>query len=76
MTQEEFIESGIIKLTAQLQEIVGDVEGFETSKWLARWLHEPLSALGGACPIDCMTTPEGQAMISTLLAQIQNGTYA
>ncbi|WP_274378045.1 MbcA/ParS/Xre antitoxin family protein, partial [Gluconobacter thailandicus] len=44
--------------------------------WLARWLTDPLPALGNARPIDFMNTMEGQALVSQKLAQIASGAYA
>lgn len=70
---------GIAKLVGQVQSIVdesGNAEGFDAAAWMSRWLTEPLPALGGACPIDLMDTMEGQALVSTKLAQIQSGAYA
>jgi len=70
---------GIAKLVGQLEAIVqdsGDPKGFDSTAWMARWLNDPLPALGGARPIDLMDTMEGQALVSTLLAQLQSGAYA
>ena len=38
--------------------------------------NDPVPALGGARPIDLMDTMEGQALVSTTLAQLQSGAYA
>ena len=54
----------------------GDPQGFDAAAWLSTWIEEPLPALGGARPVDIMDTMEGQALVSTLLAQIQSGAYA
>lgn len=62
-------------LEAMVQES-GDPNGFDPAAWMARWLNEPLPALGGARPIDLMDTMEGQALVSTVLAQLQSGAYA
>ena len=70
---------GIAKLVAQLQAMVqesGNPEGFDAGAWISRWLEEPLPALGGMRPIDLMDTMEGQATVSTILAQMQSGAYA
>ena len=70
---------GFAKLVGQLEEVIqesGDPEGFDAAAWLARWLKEPLPALGGERPIDLMDTMEGQTLVSTTLAQLQSGAYA
>lgn len=70
---------GIARLVGQLQAIVqesGSAEGFDSAAWMARWLNEPLPALGGARPVDLMDTMEGQALVSAALAQVQSGAYA
>ncbi len=70
---------GIAKLVGQLEAMVeesGDATGFDSAAWMARWLTEPLPALGGARPVELMDTMEGQALVSTALSQVQSGTYA
>ena len=69
----------VARLVAQVQNIVdvsGDPEGFDATAWMSRWLHEPLPALGGVCPVDLLDTMEGQALVSNVLNQIQSGAYA
>jgi len=69
---------GVAKLVAQLETMIqesGDSRGFDAAAWVARWVNEPVPALG-ARPFDILTTKEGQALVSTLLAQIQSGSYA
>ena len=70
---------GIARLVGQVQTMVqesGNPEGFDAAAWMSRWLEEPLPALGGVRPIDLMDTMEGQAVVSTALAQMQAGAYA
>ncbi|SDB72494.1 antitoxin Xre/MbcA/ParS toxin-binding domain-containing protein [Belnapia rosea] len=70
---------GMAKLVGQLEAMVqasGDPEGFDAPGWMARWLQAPLPALGGRRPMDLMDTMEGQALVSTTLAQMQGGAYA
>jgi putative toxin-antitoxin system antitoxin component (TIGR02293 family) len=69
---------GIARLVGQLEAMVqesGASEGFDAAAWMSRWLKEPLPALGGARPIDLVDTMEGQALVSTALAQMQSGAY-
>ena len=70
---------GLAKLVGQLQAVIqesGNPEGFDAAAWMSRWLNDPVPALGGARPIDLMDTMEGQALVSTTLAQLQSGAYA
>ena len=69
---------GVAKLVGQLEAMIqesGDPAGFDAPAWMARWLQEPLPAFGGVRPIDMMDTMEGQALVSTALAQVQSGAY-
>ena len=70
---------GIARLVGQVEAMVqqsGDPTGFNAPSWLARWLEEPLPALGGHAPAELMDTAEGQAIVSNLLARSQSGAYA
>jgi len=70
---------GFAALVGQLEMMVhesGDADGFDPRAWLARWLVEPLPALGGERPADLMDTMEGQKMVASALAQMQSGAYA
>ncbi|KGM33270.1 type II RES/Xre toxin-antitoxin system antitoxin [Inquilinus limosus] len=70
---------GVARLVGQIEAMVeesGDPKGFDAAAWMARWLNDPLPALGGTCPIELMDTMEGQALVSTVLAQLQSGAYA
>lgn len=70
---------GILRLVGQLEAMIqesGDPEGFDARAWISNWLREPLPALGGVRPVDLIDTMEGQALVSTVLEQIQSGAYA
>jgi putative toxin-antitoxin system antitoxin component (TIGR02293 family) len=70
---------GLARLVGQVRTLVeesGDPENFDANGWTARWLTEPLPALGGARPVDFMDTMEGQRLVSDTLAKIQSGAYA
>ena len=70
---------GFARLVGQLEAVIqesGNPEGFDAAAWMSRWLNNPVPALGGARPIDLMDTMEGQALVSTTLAQLQSGAYA
>jgi len=70
---------GLARLVGQVEVMVkesGDSAGFDAGKWLAHWLDQPLGALNGEKPSAYMDTSEGQALVSSLLLQIQHGTYA
>jgi len=70
---------GIARLVGQVEAMVeesGEPAGFNAARWVARWLDEPLAALGGRKPGALMDTAEGQAIVSNLLARAQSGAYA
>ena len=70
---------GIVRLVGQLEAMIqesGNPEGFDAAAWMARWRKEPLPAFGGVRPIDLIDTMEGQALVSTVLTQMQSGAYA
>ena len=70
---------GLARLIGQVQAMVdesGDPSGFDALAWTARWLSEPLPALGGTRPLDLMDTMEGQNLVAETLARIQSGAYA
>ena len=70
---------GLARLVGQVEVMVkesGNSAGFNAGKWLAHWLDQPLGALNGEKPSSYMDTSEGQALVSSLLLQIQHGTYA
>ena len=70
---------GFARLVGQVETMVleaGSKQGFDARSWLARWLTEPLPALGNGKPIDFMDTMDGQALVSQKLAQIASGAYA
>lgn len=70
---------GIARLVGQVDHMVresGEAPGFNASRWVAAWLGRPLSALGGARPGALMDTAEGREIVSSLIGQMQSGTYA
>lgn len=70
---------GLARLVGQVEALVvqsGDPTGFSAAQWVARWLEEPLPALGGRQPADFIDTAEGLGIVSNLLARAQAGTYA
>lgn len=70
---------GFARLVGQLEAIIqesGDPTDFDAGAWMARWLAEPLPALGGARPADLIDTMEGQGLVSAALAKLQSGAYA
>ena len=70
---------GMTRLIGQVQVMVeesGDPQGFDAGVWVAHWLETPLPALGGRLPAELMDTPEGQSLVSDLVARLQSGAYA
>jgi len=70
---------GIASLIAQVQTMIeesGNPEGFDTAKWVTRWLDRPLPSLGGQKPLELMRTPEGCALVHSIVARMQSGAYS
>lgn len=70
---------GLARLIGQVEAMVaesGTPAGFDARAWIARWLSEPLPALGGLCPGALIDTMEGQGLVSAALAQLTSGAYA
>jgi putative toxin-antitoxin system antitoxin component (TIGR02293 family) len=71
---------GIAKLLGMASEIVQDstapeAQGFDTAKWLGKWLETPQPALGGRKPAELVETPTGLEVVTRLLAAIRSGAY-
>ena len=78
-TEESSRVLGISRLIGQTQAMVetsGNPDGFDAAAWMAQWLDQPLSALGGRRPAELMDTAEGQAIVSNMLSRTQSGAYA
>jgi hypothetical protein len=72
-------KSSFAGLVHQVEKMVaesGNPEGFDARQWLAEWMERSIPALGGKRPAEYMTTTEGRALISQLLAMTQSGAYA
>lgn len=66
-------------LVALVQRVVnesGDPVGFDARAWTTRWLRRRIPALGGACPAEYMATPDGRALVKTLIKRMQSGAYS
>lgn len=78
-TDESSRVLGMARLVGQVQAMVeesGNPEGFNAAEWVAGWLERPLAALGGQRPAELMDTPEGQGIVSQLVARMQSGAYS
>jgi putative toxin-antitoxin system antitoxin component (TIGR02293 family) len=70
---------GMTSLIGQVQAMIeesGNPEGFNAAEWVGRWLERPLPALGGQKPAELMDTPDGQALVSNIVARMQSGGYS
>ena len=70
---------GMARLVGQVQAMVqesGNPQGFNAPEWVGRWLQQPLAALGGQRPEELMDTPEGQGIVSQVVARMQSGAYS
>jgi uncharacterized protein (DUF2384 family) len=54
----------------------GDVPpGFDLDSWLREWLERPQPALGGARPMDLLSTPEGLESVRRALGAVVSNAY-
>jgi putative toxin-antitoxin system antitoxin component (TIGR02293 family) len=70
---------GMARLVGQVQAMIeesGTPEGFDAAAWVSQWLERPLPALAGQRPAELMDTPEGQALVSDLVARMRSGAYS
>jgi putative toxin-antitoxin system antitoxin component (TIGR02293 family) len=70
---------GFARLVGQAQAMVdesGGSAGFDSARWVAGWLEQPMPALGGLSPGEYMDTAEGQQIVSGLLERARGGAYA
>jgi putative toxin-antitoxin system antitoxin component (TIGR02293 family) len=70
---------GLAGLIGQVENMVarsGEPKGFDAAQWVAKWLEQPLPALGGKAPAEWMDTSEGQRLVSDMLARMESGAYA
>jgi len=70
---------GIVRLVGKVEKVVaesGDPAGFNAALWTAQWLQQPNKALGGKEPGEFMDTADGRALVASLIAQMQAGSYA
>lgn len=67
--------SVLVALVRRIVAESGDPEGFDADAWTTRWLSRPVPALGGKRPMEYMGTPEGRALLETLVMRMQSGAY-
>ncbi len=76
---EEARRAGTARLIVQVQTMIkesGNPEHFDAAKWVDRWLHRPLPALGGQKPLELMGTPDGRALVHDIVSRMQSGAYS
>lgn len=49
--------------------------GFDAADWVARWLRNPMPALGGKAPNPLLKDAEGRAIVLRTLHAYENGAY-
>ncbi|MDO5290446.1 MAG: DUF2384 domain-containing protein [Pseudomonadota bacterium] len=71
---------GVERLIGQVDAMVSEAgeppPGFDAARWFARWMTQPVAALGGLAPQELLDTADGREAISTLLYQMKSGAYA
>ncbi|WP_354004979.1 antitoxin Xre/MbcA/ParS toxin-binding domain-containing protein [Ramlibacter albus] len=71
---------GVARLLARAHEIVAnstapEARGFDTEKWLGRWLETPQPSLGGRKSSELIDTRTGLDVVLRLLGALQSGAY-
>lgn len=71
---------GLVRLLAIAEKVVAnstakEAKGFDTAKWLGRWIERPQPSLGGHKPADMLDTPTGVEIVARLLRSIESGAY-
>ncbi|MFN9694312.1 MAG: antitoxin Xre/MbcA/ParS toxin-binding domain-containing protein [Synechococcaceae cyanobacterium] len=70
--------AGRDRLIQQVERLLresGNSEPFEAAAWVELWLQRPNHALGGAAPELDLNTPEGEALLSSLIGAMAAGSY-
>lgn len=70
--------AGRDRLIQQVERLLresGNSDPFEAAAWVDRWLQRPNHALGGAAPELYLNTPEGEALLSSLIGAMAAGSY-
>ena len=71
---------GIERLIGQVDAMVREAgeapDDFDAAHWFARWMADPVPALGGLAPQELLDTADGREAISTLRYQMKSGVYA
>ena len=71
---------GMVRLLGIAKDIVAnsdaaEAKGFDTAKWLGRWIERPQPALGGRKPADVLDTPTGVETVVKLLGALESNVY-
>ena len=69
------VRDRLIQQVERLLRESGSSEPFEAAAWVDRWLQRPNHALGGAAPELYLNTPEGEAVLSSLIGAMAAGSY-
>jgi putative toxin-antitoxin system antitoxin component (TIGR02293 family) len=70
---------GFLRVAATLRRLLdesGDPEqlkGFDLDAWVAQWMRDPLSELGGKTPAEMLRNPEGQRAVEQVLERMRGG---
>jgi hypothetical protein len=68
------VETRLINQVELLLRESGNTESFDAAAWVKRWLRRPNHALGGA-PELYLHTPQGEALLSSLIGAMAAGSY-
>ena len=69
------VRARLIEQVQMLLRESGNTEPFDAAAWVERWLRRPNHALGGAAPELYLHTPQGEALLSSLIGAMAAGSY-
>ena len=70
------VERLIGQVDAMVREAGAAPDDFDAARWFARWMADPVPALGGMAPQELLDTADGREAVRTLLSQMKSGAYA
>lgn len=70
-----FIASLVKMVDDQVPEERAQEAGFDSARWVGRWLRSPIPALGGKAPNQFLKDEEGRAIVRRVLHAYFSGAY-
>lgn len=62
------VAPAVAELVSLAEQVVRDGDPGDARAWVDDFIHQPHAALGGRCPVQLLTTPEGLAQVKVLVS--------